>query len=99
MMESGFFSRLFDLSFSEFITTKVVKVLFIIGIAFGALYTLSLFVAGLSQGGLTALIAVVGAPILFIITVLLTRIWLEIIIVVFRIAENTAKLVEQGDRV
>jgi len=26
------------------------------------------------------------------------RIWLEVIIVLFRIAENTARLVEQGDK-
>lgn len=98
MMESGFFSRLFDLSFSEFITTSVVKVLFILGMICGALYAVMLLLAGFSQGGMLALLGLVGAPIIFLVAVLLTRIWLELIIVAFRIAENTAMLVAQGER-
>jgi len=37
---------------------------------------------------------IIAAPIGAIISVVLTRIWLEVLVVVFRIAENTTDLVE-----
>src|SRR5215471_11567747 len=64
---AGFLSSLFDLSFTNFITPKLIKVLFVISIvlaAFGSLFVVvSGFQAGGVLGGLGALLIV--APILF----------------------------------
>ena len=95
MAQTGFFGGLFDLSFSEFVTTRVIKVLFVILIILSAIAALGLLIGGIAKGGVGALLFIIIAPIAFFLYVLMARIWLELIIVVFRIAENTDRLVEQ----
>jgi len=90
MTESkGFFGMLFDLSFSEFVTIRVIKILFILAIICAGIISVSILVAGFAAGGLAALGALIFAPIVFLLGVIISRIWLEIVIVMFRIEENT----------
>lgn len=96
MEYKGFFASLFDLSFTEFVTTKVIKLIFIIAIIASGIGALLLLIGGISSGVAEALLAIILAPIAFFVYVLLARIWLEVIIVLFRIADNTGRLVEQG---
>jgi hypothetical protein len=107
----GFFGSLFDLSFENFVATKLVKVLFVIGLIVAVLYGLgvagALLVAGFgasqARGGPGA-IALVGGiigaiilgPLVFFLMALGARIWSEMLIVVFRIAEHTAEIARQG---
>lgn len=97
-MEQGFLASLFDFSFQEFITTRIVKVLFVLGIIASGLWAIVFLLTGLSQGGAFAFGALIGAPLGFLMIVLGTRVWLELIIVVFRVADHTAELVAQGRR-
>ncbi len=91
MNSEGLLGALFDFSFSTFVTTKIVKVLYVLGVALSALLALMILVGGLSSDSvLMALVCIVLTPIAFLIYVLLCRIWLELVVVVFRIAENTA---------
>ncbi|MCA9935646.1 MAG: DUF4282 domain-containing protein [Ardenticatenaceae bacterium] len=99
----GFFAALLDFSFSEFITTKLVKILYgllliIIAIAFlGGM--VSAVVSIFSRGGfLRGLGLLCGTPIIALIYIIMARAWTELIIVIFRIAENTTELAEQGRR-
>ncbi len=93
-MEKGFLAGLFDMSFSEFVTIRLIKVLYIIGII-GAVFAGLLFiVGGFSNGAGTGILFLLLSPILVGIYILMVRIWLELIIVVFRIAENTSQLVK-----
>ena len=85
---------LFDLSFTQFITTRVIKIFFILGIIFAALFTLMLIVAGFQMGTAAGVIALLLSPVLFLIYVLMVRLWCEFIIVIFRIAENTSRLAD-----
>lgn len=98
MQDRGFFGRLFDLSFSEFITTSVVRflyVLLLIVIAIGYLVAIITgFANSFGRGLLMIVVGAVGA----LLYILFARIWMEILIVVFRIAENTQELAEQGRR-
>jgi hypothetical protein len=98
MAEKGSFSILFDLSFSEFVTTRVIKILFIIGILFSALGALMIIIGGFNSGWGVGILALLLSPLVFLLYVLLARIWCEMIIVIFRIAENTARLVDQGKK-
>ncbi len=91
MDNSGFFKNLLDVSFSEFLTIKIIKVIFIIGIIFcglGALFFLF-------TGDMSFILRIIVAPIAFLLYVILLRIWLELVLVIFRIADNTDKLVEK----
>jgi hypothetical protein len=94
----GFFGTLFDLSFSEFITTKLIKVLYILLLILVAIGFVIAFFSSLvtmfSRGGfLQGLVGIVLTPIGALIYVILARMWMELIIVIFRIAENTTELV------
>lgn len=96
MENKSVFSVLFDMSFTEFITTRMIKVLFIIGIIGASFSTLAVLVSGFKTGFFAGLLSLILAPVVFLFWVLLARVWCELIIVAFRIAENTGRLVEQG---
>ncbi len=92
----GYIEPLFDLSFTQFITTKVVKLVYVLTIGLAALGVLLLFVATVNDSFLLALgMLAVTLPFaaLFVIA---SRMWLEAVVVFFRIADNTAELAEQG---
>ena len=61
-----------------------------VGSGVWALTILFGFFASKSFGGILA--GLVLAPIAFLVGTILARIWLETLIVLFRIAENTAKI-------
>lgn len=88
----GFFAKLFDLSFSEFIATQIAGVLYGIGIVFIGLGCLGLIVAGLSQGIGAGLGALIIMPIAFLLYVIFLRIALESFIAAIRTAENTGRI-------
>ena len=92
----GFFADLFDFSFSRFITARIIKVLYILAILGLGLMCLMMFVAGITQGGTSALGAIIGAPLLFFLGLLYVRVLLEVLIVIFRIAENTAEMARRS---
>jgi hypothetical protein len=96
MENKGFFGGLFDLTFTEFVTIRVIKVLFVLAIIISGVFAVGILIAGFAGGAARGLLALIGAPIVFLLYVLGARIWLEVIIVLFRIAENTGKLVEMG---
>ncbi len=98
MEQKGTIGLLFDLSFSEFVTTRVIKVLFILGIVGAAIGSLIMLGTGFKNGFGSGLIALILAPLAFLLWTLLARMWCELIIVAFRIAENTSRLVEQGKK-
>ena len=98
-MAKGFFASLFDLSFSSFITTKLVKVLFVIFIVIAGLEALAMLVYGFSLGGVTGgLVALIFAPVIFLFIVVIGRVYLEICIVLFRSADYLAEIAAQGRR-
>jgi uncharacterized membrane protein len=97
MADKGFFGSLFDFSFTEFITPRIIKLLFVLAIIISGIAALVLFVSGIAGGGAGAFLAIIGAPLLFLLYVIMARVWLELIMVMFHIADNTDKLVESPD--
>ncbi|MGQ9663572.1 MAG: DUF4282 domain-containing protein [Kiritimatiellia bacterium] len=83
------------MSFAKFITPRVIKVLYVIGIVFAALGAIVLVLKGFRLGIWRGILHLVLSPIVFLLYVLFARIWCEMILVVFRIAGNTDKLVEE----
>ena len=99
MDDQSFLGNLFDLSFSNFVTTRLIKVLFVLGIAGSGIWSLMILVGLMSQHRILGfLLGVIVAPIVFAVGVLVARVYTELLIVAFRIAENTARLVELGER-
>ena len=95
--QKSFFESLFDLSFTSFVTSKIIKLLYvlsIVGVALASLFFIILaFGVSTTAGVLTLL---VGAPLLFFISVIYSRVLLEIVIVIFRISEHAAEIAGQG---
>jgi len=94
MDNKGSLGLLFDLSFSEFVTTRVIKVLFIIGVLFAGIGSLTFIWSGFQGGFLKGLLFLILSPLVFLLWTLGARIWCELIIVAFRIAENTSRMVQ-----
>lgn len=85
---SGFFGALFDFSFNEFITPKVVKFVYIlatIGLALGYLVFL---IAGFNQGVLSGLVVLIGGAIAVVIYLALIRMTLEFYLAIVRMSED-----------
>jgi len=99
LTQKGFFASLFDFSFKEFITLKLLKILYIIAIIVNGLITFSLILIGLEGPPTTAIIFLIGSPVLFLILTIFARVWIEALAVVFRIAENTQIIAENTKRI
>ena len=102
----GFFGSLFDLSFRHFVTGKVVSFLYVISLIFAVLNALfsAVYLSVLLGAFLSAaadspavgwimgiLLFCIVAPLLLLLSVVYVRVLLEIVVVLFRIADNTAE--------
>src|SRR5262245_50738133 len=83
--DAPFFNRLFDLSFSQFITPSIIKLLFILAIALVSVMALGLFIGGLAAIDESGIFFVILAPIYWLFGVIWARVLLELVIVFFRI--------------
>lgn len=83
-------NSLFDFSFSEFITTRIIKILYGIGIFFSAIGALMLIINGFTRSFGTGILILIISPIIFLIYVIIVRVTLELIIVLFRIADHVS---------
>ncbi len=91
----GFLRSLFDFSFTEFITTRVIKVLYALAVVFCALAALVMIIGGFSRSPGAGILSLILSPVVFLFYVLMVRVWLEVIIILFRIAEHTRTLAEK----
>jgi len=85
----SFFRALFDFSFSEFITNKIIKVLYVISIIIAALASLGMIIVSFTtKEALSIIFAIILAPIVFVLWCIFSRVGYEVMIVLFQIAEN-----------
>jgi Domain of unknown function (DUF4282) len=92
----GFFARLFDLSFNQFVTTSVVKVIFIIMVVIQGLYALGVIISFFTLSATAGIVAFILAPICWFFAVLLTRVWLELMVVIFKIKDDLGAIRNHG---
>jgi hypothetical protein len=96
-MQKGFFASLLDTRFNSLVTTRVIRVLYIlalVGIAITAL--LYIFLAFRFNAGLGLLTLLVLAPLGSLVTIIYTRVLLEALIALFKIMENTRVMAEHA---
>jgi hypothetical protein len=90
----NFVGALFDFSFHELITPKVIRVLYILLVALAALASLAVLVSSMTQGGAAILAGLILAPLLFLVYVIVARVYMEILIVIFRIGEDVRDIAD-----
>ena len=97
MEHKGFLASLFDTSFSSLVTTKVIKLIYILSMLVIGLLALAFVVGAFrASAGFGLLTLLVLAPVGSLIYLTYTRMFLEFVIALFRIMENTHELVRLG---
>ena len=95
----GFLGALFDFSFTSFVTTRIIKVLYVLimvlAVITALVYTIVAFRISGTFGFLTL---VIGDPLFIIIVMGFWRLVLESFVVRFRIAEDVRAMRERGGR-
>jgi hypothetical protein len=95
----GFLPALFDFSFTAFVTAKLLRLVYgaaIVGFGLAALVVL----AGAMNGSASVVLAtLILVPFGFLVAVTLTRIWCELVVVAFRLAEDAAETAEQAAQI
>jgi len=88
----NFLRTLFDFSFSEFITIKIIKILYGIGIFFAAIAALAFMISGFSASFGRGLLFLIISPVLFLIYTIFARVGLELFLVLFKISDNVGEI-------
>lgn len=92
MEAQGLLAALFDFSFSEFITPKIIKWLYAAGIVIAAVGALFFIAVGFHRSAGAGLFFLILSPAVFLLYVLGARIYLELIMVMFNIAGHVAAI-------
>lgn len=93
--ESGGLFDGLDLGFTRFVTTVIVRWLWILFLIFAPLgYLVSVVMATLTGGASAMAGAIVGGGVSLVLMTLLVRVWLETVAVLFRIAEYLREMNE-----
>ena len=89
------FSVLFDFSFRRFITVRLIHILYVFALIGIGIATLGLIVSAFAgSAAMGVLMLLIGAPIFFLLSLLSARVSLELIVVLFRMSENTSAIAE-----
>jgi ACR3 family arsenite efflux pump ArsB len=91
--DKGFLGDLFDFGFEDFITVRIIKVIYILGMILIGIGALIALVGGLSRGGGTSIIfTVLVVPLGALLMIIFFRVYLELVVVIFRIGENSTEI-------
>jgi hypothetical protein len=94
--EKNFFTGLFDFSFNHQLTRRIVKLLYVIAILFGGITVVAYVVLGYQQSPAQGLINLVVGIVSLFVGILVTRILLELALVVLRISESIDRTTHPG---
>jgi uncharacterized membrane protein len=87
---------LFDLSFSEFLFPKLIKVLYILGLVNVFLFVFGFVITSFRLGFRVGIFTLLVSPIILIISIITIRVYMELLIVIFRIAEYIRDMANQS---
>lgn len=103
-IKRGFLLPLFDFSFKEFFTRKIIKFLFGLGIFFFAgLSTIGILIYGIvflefSTTRGIGILMIILSPFYFLMLAISFRVGLEVILVLFRIEDHIKNIAKQGQQ-
>ena len=105
----SFFRSLFDFSFQRFISRKLAGIFYAVGLVVIALAFLIYFFGGIASGiGLMQfnagggfmllLVSIIGAPSGAFVAVIVLRFWIEAVVALIVVAENTKRTADNTDK-
>ncbi len=98
LKKAHFLQALFDFSFNQFFTLKLTNFLYALSILYAGLLSFLCIVLGFNVSkGFGIFILIIGAPLIFLLTVLYSRMLLEMSIVILRMSHHTAEIAKRAD--
>ena len=94
----GLLTDLFDFSFSRLLVLRVVKLLFGVLLVLDVGLCVGLIVQAFGAGFGWGLLVLLFSPVLFVIVAIFMRVFTEMLVVLFRIADDTALLAAAGKK-
>jgi len=91
-VKEGFFSSLFDFNFDKLITIRVMRFLYTLFVFGAGVWGLLWLWSGIRRGGGDAAFALVVGGVGFLLATVIVRIYLEVVVVLFRILENVQNI-------
>ncbi len=95
--EKNFFAALFDFSFQQQLTRRLVKLLYIIGIVAGGITVVTYVVLGFQQSPAEGLINLVAGIVGLFVGILIVRVFLELVLVFLRISDGIDRATHAGN--
>ena len=96
--QRGFFESLMDTRFDSLITPKLIRFLYVVSMILLAIGVVVAIIAGFADKVGSGVLALIFAPLVALIYLIVIRLWLELIVVTFKIrdaadqiADNTGK--------
>jgi uncharacterized membrane protein len=93
-MDNNLFNAIFDFSFSKFVSIDLVRVLYAFTFIVAGLAAIGLILAGFAVNLSWGIGSIILAPILYFLIIVIVRVFLEMLVVLFRIAENTREIAD-----
>ena len=93
-----FISALFDFSFSSFVAEKLIRVLYILLLILILIVAVITVFTSFMGSFWTGILSLIFAPIGIVVFAVLARVWLEFIVVIFRIADYAKTIAENSAR-
>ncbi len=84
----GLIKSIFDFSFSEFVTPKVIKFLLGLFMVLNGIWVIVMIVGAFAGGAGTGILVLILSPAIYLLIMLLTRVYLELVLVAFKIVEH-----------
>ena len=88
------FNAIFDFSFSKFVSIDLIRVVYAFTFIVAGLAAIGLIIAGFSASLGWGIGGLILAPVLYFAIVIFVRVLLEMMVVLFRIAENTREIAD-----
>ena len=94
--DTGFLKSLYDFNFSSFVTSKIIRGLYIVTTVLYSLVALLFFLDFARSGNFGIVLAVIVVPLAYLLFLTSARVALEFIMVVFRIGEDLRVIRDGG---
>lgn len=88
-----FLRALFDFSFNQFVGSRITKFLYGLSILLAALMALLFVIVGFHASRVLGIVALfIGAPLIFLLTSIYSRVLLEMMLAIFRMSDHLANM-------
>jgi hypothetical protein len=94
----GFFAALFDFSFTKFVSESLVQIAYVLVLVLALIAIVFTVVSGFADSIWLGIWSLIFSPVVFIVVLTLARVWLEFVVVVFRIADHARTIAENTEK-